>query len=225
MADEYIIKGDPDTAPTIPTGNVDLESDVTGVLPIANGGTGDTDGDSKDLKVTFTSADDDSIFNSGNLAGQSAYVWNAVSTMASAEKHSSLFNKISTMFKNIRTIAKLLGTTDISSIGDGTVSGAINALNVSLSTISNKVSAKLECASSYKNLGSVTGGVQYDIGVSSLVPSGSTIKAILVNYCHYGSGVTDWNVKYITSGSTISIVPQITSSNYIVEYKVFYIKS
>ena len=91
-----------------------------------------TTGDTKDNVVTFTSADDDSVFNSGNLAGQSAYVWNAVATMASAEKHSSLFNKISTMFKNIRTIAKLLGTTDISSIGGGTISGAINALNVSL---------------------------------------------------------------------------------------------
>lgn len=95
-----------------------------------------TTGDTKDNVVIFTSADDDSVFNSGNLAGQSAYAWNAVATMASAEKHSSLFNKISTMFKNIRTIAKLLGTTDISSIGGGTISGAINALNVSLTNIS-----------------------------------------------------------------------------------------
>ena len=91
-----------------------------------------TTGDTKDNVATFTSADNDSVFNSGNLAGQSAYAWNAVATMASEEKHSSLFNKISTMFKNIRTIAKLLGTTDISSIGGGTISGAINALNVSL---------------------------------------------------------------------------------------------
>lgn len=91
-----------------------------------------TTGDTKDNVVSFTSADDDSVFNSGNLAGQSAYAWNAVATMASGEKHSSLFNKIATMFKNIRTIAKLLGTTDISSIGGGTISGAINALNVSL---------------------------------------------------------------------------------------------
>lgn len=40
MADDYIIKGDPDTAPSVPMGNVDLESDVSGILPIINGGTG-----------------------------------------------------------------------------------------------------------------------------------------------------------------------------------------
>ena len=113
-------------------GKVNLESDVTGTLPIGNGGTGSSAGDSKDLIATFTSADNSSIFNSGNLGAQSAYAWNAVATMASAEKHSSLFNKISTMFKNIRTIAKFLGTTDISAIGGGTVSGAISALNNSL---------------------------------------------------------------------------------------------
>ena len=114
-------------------GKVNLESDVTGTLPIGNGGTGSSAGDSKDLITTFTSADDDSIFNSGNLGAQSAYAWNVVSKIDSAEKHSSLFNKISTMFKNIRTIAKFLGTTDISAIGGGTVSGAISALNNSLS--------------------------------------------------------------------------------------------
>ena len=91
-----------------------------------------TTGDTKDNVTTFTSNDDDSIFNSGNLGAQSAYAWNAVSKIDSGEKHSSLFNKISTMFKNIRTIAKFLGTTDISAIGGGTVSGAISALNNSL---------------------------------------------------------------------------------------------
>lgn len=92
--------------------------------------------DTKDDTISFTSNDNSSIFNSGNLGGQSAYAWTAVSKIATGEKHSSLLNKVSTMFKNIRTIAKLIGTTDISSIGDGTLSGGISSLKDSLSDIS-----------------------------------------------------------------------------------------
>lgn len=88
----------------------------------------DKTGASTNNTVAYTSADDATVFNSGNLGGQSTYAWSAVSKIATDEKHSSLFNKISTMFKNIRTIAKLIGTTDISAIGSGTLSSAINAL-------------------------------------------------------------------------------------------------
>ncbi len=86
-------------------------------------------GDSKDNTTTFTSSDNATIFNSGDLGGQSGYAWEAVAQLASAETHASLFGKMSKMFKNIRTIAKLLGTTDISAIGNGTVSGALSTLN------------------------------------------------------------------------------------------------
>lgn len=51
------------------------------------------DGDSKDNTVTFTSADD-----------TTADAWTDVAVLATGEKHSSLFAKISTMFKNIRYI-------------------------------------------------------------------------------------------------------------------------
>lgn len=96
-------------------------------------------GDSKDNTVTYTSADDDTVFNSGNLGGQSAYAWTAANSLASGEKHSVLFNKISTMLKNLRTIAKLIGTADISTIGTspntGTVTGAIAKINSDLSEL------------------------------------------------------------------------------------------
>ena len=51
------------------------------------------DGDSKDNIVTFTSAD-----------ATTADAWTDVAVLATGEKHSSLFAKISTMFKNIRYI-------------------------------------------------------------------------------------------------------------------------
>ena len=51
------------------------------------------DGDSKDNIVTFTSADD-----------TTSDAWTDVAILTTGEKHSSLFAKISTMFKNIRYI-------------------------------------------------------------------------------------------------------------------------
>ena len=74
-------------------------------------------GDTVDNITTFTSDD-----------ATDATSWTDVDTITSGEKHSGLFSKISTMFKNIRYLYKLLGTTDISSIGDGTTTGAISTL-------------------------------------------------------------------------------------------------
>ena len=80
-----------------------------------------TNGDSKDNTVSFTSSD-----------STTATAWTDVSVLSSNEKHSSIFNKISTMFKNIRYLYNMLGTTDISNIGDGTATGAISTLNGNL---------------------------------------------------------------------------------------------
>lgn len=85
-----------------------------------------TTGDTKDNVTTFTSSD---------VADGQATSWTSVTPLASGEKHSSIFAKVSQMFKNIRFLYKMLGTTDISSLGDGSVTSAISALNVSLSKV------------------------------------------------------------------------------------------
>lgn len=74
-------------------------------------------GDSKNLIITFESGD-----------AASATAWTNVDVMQSKEEHKSLFGKISTMMKNVRYLYRLLGTTDISSIGDGTITDAIKKL-------------------------------------------------------------------------------------------------
>lgn len=76
------------------------------------------EGDSQNRTVTFTSND-----------STDAKSWTNVAVMESGENHKSLFEKISTMFKNVRFLYKLLGTTDISVIKDGTVTGILNALD------------------------------------------------------------------------------------------------
>jgi len=80
-----------------------------------------TDGNTRDNTVTFINDD-----------GLDPSAWTDVPVLESDEKHSSIFNKISTMFKNVRYLYKMIGTTDISSIGNGTITEAVNALNTNL---------------------------------------------------------------------------------------------
>lgn len=116
-------------------GNVNLTPENLGALA--------TDGDSKDNTVTFTSSDNDATTE------KTSDGFTSVATMASGESHSSLFQKISKMFLNIRklwntmgtsalasgkTVTGLLGNTDISGVGS-TVTGAISNLNSKYSTI------------------------------------------------------------------------------------------
>ena len=55
----------------------------------------------------------------------------------------SKLTKISQMFKNIRYLFKKLGTTDISSIGDGSLTGAIDELNSNVVVLYNNSSASV----------------------------------------------------------------------------------
>lgn len=86
----------------------------------------DADGDSKNNTVTFTSSDaaDSDVTKSTG--------WDTVAPLESGETHASFMTKFSKMIKNLRWIYKLLGTTDISSIGDGTVTKALSVLNAKL---------------------------------------------------------------------------------------------
>lgn len=76
------------------------------------------DADLTDNTVAFTSGD-----------AASPTEWTAVDVLTSGLPIKTLFNRISTMVKNVRWLYSKLGTTDISSIGGGTVTGAISSLN------------------------------------------------------------------------------------------------
>lgn len=90
-------------------GDVNLTCDNIGALAI--------DGDSQDNTVTFTSND--------SLTGDST----APELLTSGETHASIFSKVSTLFKNVRWLLPKIGTTDISSIGDGSITSALIMLN------------------------------------------------------------------------------------------------
>lgn len=71
-------------------------------------------------------------FTSADVADGSATTWTSVSKLNSGENNASIFAKISQMFKNIRYLYKMLGTTDISEIGNGTVTNALSVLNANI---------------------------------------------------------------------------------------------
>ena len=78
----------------------------------------------------------------------------SVALLTSSDTWGSRFQKISQMFKNIRYLLKMLGTTGISSIGNGTVTGAISTLNsgkVARSTTSTSEASVSSGGSSYPN--------------------------------------------------------------------------
>ena len=79
--------------------------------------------------IESDTAENTATFTSSDVADGSASAWTNVSKLSSGEKHSSILKKVSQMFKNVRYLYKMLGTTDISKIGNGTCTGAISSLN------------------------------------------------------------------------------------------------
>lgn len=78
----------------------------------------------------FSSADvSDGIVDYTSGDSDSPSSWSNVSVLTSGLSLKTLFERISTMIKNVRYIWNKFGTTNISSIGDGTVTGAISTIN------------------------------------------------------------------------------------------------
>jgi len=115
-------------------GNVNLTPEDIGAVA--------EDGDASDTTVAFASSD---------TPDADASAWTSVATLISGEKHASLFAKVSQMFKNIRYLYKILGSTDISSIGGGTVTGAISSQNKALTQLNNYNSGLLTHVDGTKN--------------------------------------------------------------------------
>ena len=89
----------------------------------------------KSLKVNGTSynlaANELSTFSGTSEDAMNPTAYTHVLLLGGNETLGSIFTKISNMFKNIRWIYNYIGSTDISSIGNGTISGAISTINQS----------------------------------------------------------------------------------------------
>lgn len=74
--------------------------------------------DTKNSVVNFTS--EDSLNPSE---------WTDIELVSSGNTHQTLFKKLSLAVKNLRYLFKMIGTTDISTVADGTLTGAIKDLS------------------------------------------------------------------------------------------------
>ena len=136
--------------------------------------------------ATWTApADMVEAFTSSDVADGGATAWTGVNPLTSGETNKSIFAKLSQMFKNIRYLYKMLGTTDISSIGNGTVTGVLSSLNDSfkqLGTVSNHDYARVEgltASATGNTLLSYPAGFTYNncfiAGFKIVVASGSAV--------------------------------------------------
>lgn len=122
-----LINGAPETLDTLKeVANAIQENEtVVNALDEAIGTKLNKDGDASNTTVTFTSGD------SKNPSG-----YTDVAIIESGEKQSSLWRKVSLFAKNLRYLWKLCGTSDISGVGDGTLTGAVSKLNTDLQNVS-----------------------------------------------------------------------------------------
>lgn len=129
---------------------------------------------------TWQNVDDHAAaFTSGDVADGGATAWTSVAKLASGETHKSILSKISNMFKNVRYLGKLMGNTDISKIGDGTVTGALNSLNTGMTAFSHGIN----CSSSdYDTNNFVKNGFYYINNMTKNNPTGNSAILIVCGF-------------------------------------------
>ena len=123
--------------------------------------------------------------------------WEDVELLASKEEQQSLFSKISTMFKNIRYLYKVLGTADIFNIADGTVTGALNKVNENLSQMSGEHTYKVSIAINTNVETTNMTPFSYK-GVSNALAEGIEILGVFVRTPSSG----DWLFSTSTNNTT-----------------------
>ena len=79
--------------------------------------------------ISNSISDDIVEFISDDVIDKNATRWSSISNLTSRLSLRAIMYKVSIMFKNVRYLHNFLGGKDISKIGDGTVTGAINFLN------------------------------------------------------------------------------------------------
>ena len=168
---------------------------VKGVTPETIGAVAQK-GDTAENVVSYTSND---------AANPSSYT--DVDLLKSGETHKSVLQKISTMFKNIRYLYKMLGTADISALGDGTILGALCTLNSNIGTkLSNtdiKISSKTYTITSFAEWwGMYAWDTSYnDVGI----PNNAKIISVYIGTCS-GNAPLCATKFYNTSATNIRVV-------------------
>jgi len=126
----------------------------------------------------------------------------SVDLLSGDDSWSARFVKISQMFKNIRFLLGKLGTTDISSIGNGTVTGALSTLNSKMTTPENLTI--VPSSSSYT----------IDKGFAFRVGKIVVIGIVMSSTGQIASGQALFRLDYATNQSVVPAASQTGSASY-----------
>ena len=126
--------------------------------------------------------------------------------LVSGESVKSALGKIKTAVKNVITIVKLLGNTDISKIGNGTVTGAISTINSNIGVINNSLST---CK--YVEYIEVWGTDNYyvyiprrdNFSLASAIPYSNNIKITSITYERSSDRYICWTDNRVTGSTKI----------------------
>ena len=166
-----------------------------------------SDYDTKNCTTTFESGD--------SSTGSST----PPAVITSGETHKSLFNKISTAVKNVRWLLSKMGTTDISSIGNGTVTGALSTLNsnkIQYFDYSNDVRVRVyeQATFTAPSNGLLCCSINTNTGYDGIIRVNESVVARVRD----NSGTTQWNVTpfsiVISKGDTVKWEQGLTSGDY-----------
>lgn len=166
-----------------------------------------TDGDSQDVITTFTSNDSLNELDS-----------TPPELVTSGETHKSLFNKISTAVKNVRWLLSKMGTTDISSIGDGSITSALSELNTNKQDASTAITTT--------NIGSQSVSLAKTATTANTLKAGGTDTAMTFNYKASSNPTYIWGThlgianQYVYTPTTVVIAGNGVRSTDGTYYKV-----
>nr|WP_304956015.1 hypothetical protein [uncultured Acetatifactor sp.] len=131
------------------------------------------------METTGDSANNTTTFTSGDATNPTG--WADIGLVASGEKHNSLMRKFSLAIKNVRYLWKLLGSTSLSGIGDGTVTGAINALNTGIIKIK-FATASAASTRTLTEIGIITSSGNYIVFLQTHTNNNNAGSAYLIRY-------------------------------------------
>lgn len=153
-------------------------------------------GDSKDDTTTFTSSD----VTDGNATS-----WTSVNVLASGEKHSSIFAKVSQMFKNVRYLYKTLTALNINklqivecSTARSTAAKVVTLANFTLETGAHIFVRFTNTGSSNPSSGNLTLNVN-STGAKTIV-DGHTNKTVMT-YSNAGYFYNNYVAEFVYDGT------------------------
>lgn len=133
--------------------------------------------------------------------------------LTTGEKLSSIFGKLKLAVKNLKSLIGLIGTTDISTIGDGTITGGLSDVNGKLSSkfYSDRLTAK--------NVKTITVN---DYGCAMLLVAGATMYYFCNGYLVPISNTSDSVTMTLSNDyKTITVSNTTGESNYFLSMIIF----